>query len=241
MRTVTFQSVLNGVAVRCGLDVTQTIPGNIAAAYTEYINRRLRQAQEAVVWPELTRCEQRQYRADWNSGTTYAVGAEVFNTADQTYYRAVLQNSNVQPPNVTYWQATPGDFLTNIDLDQAGLTPMGEVVSVNKNNPSFGYSTPVTYAITSDGLLIFPPAPVKVWVTFTLRPVSYTATSGDADFPYVLSEIVKSGAAADALREDGFVDKAAVHDAIARDLFESELDKLEFKQQQRPRWGSKGR
>jgi hypothetical protein len=85
MRTVTFQSVLDGAASRIGLDPTQTIQASTASALTEYINTRVRFAWEAYKWPELSCVEKRAFRGPYSSVLEYPIGSEVLH--ENNYYR----------------------------------------------------------------------------------------------------------------------------------------------------------
>jgi len=96
MRTVTFQSVLDGAAARIGLDPTQTIAASTASALTEYINTRIRFAWEAYKWPELSTVERRRFREDYSASEVYPIGAEIF--FENNYWRKVLTtNAGVGP------------------------------------------------------------------------------------------------------------------------------------------------
>ena len=120
MRTVTFQSILDGAAARIGLDPTQTIQPSTASAITEYINTRTRFAWEAYKWPELSAIEKRQLRPTYDAAATYAIGAEVFHGGQ--YYRKTAEGAVGVAPTVTAtWTsaATLTDFVRNIDFDQA--------------------------------------------------------------------------------------------------------------------------
>ncbi|MFY8268838.1 MAG: hypothetical protein ACOVLK_05505, partial [Terrimicrobiaceae bacterium] len=119
MRTVTFQSVLDGAAARIGLDPTQTIQPSTASALTEYINTRTRFAWEAYKWPELSAIEKRQFRPTYEAAVAYAVGAEVFYLGK--YYRKITVGlAGVLPTVTATWTsaATLTDFVRSIDFDQ---------------------------------------------------------------------------------------------------------------------------
>jgi hypothetical protein len=96
MRSVTFQSVLDGAAARIGLDPTQTIAASTASALTEYINTRCRFAWEAYKWPELSTVERRRFREDYSASEVYPIGSEIF--FETNYWRKVLTtNAGVGP------------------------------------------------------------------------------------------------------------------------------------------------
>ena len=247
MRTVTFQSVLDGAAARIGLDPTQTIQPSTASALTEYINTRTRFAWEAYKWPELSAIEKRQFRQTFDAAKTYATGDEVFYLSQ--YYRKTAAGAIGVLPTVTAtWTsiATLTDFVRSIDFDQiftatsntAKATPIGEVMHVYRQDPRVvRYAERVNFWVTDSGAIIGPTqftnaTPNEVYVEFTIRPTMFNTSSNDAEFPRVISEYVKFSAAADALREDGQFDKASYMDGLAADALQKEMDIIELKQGQ---------
>lgn len=247
MRTVTFQSVLDGAAARIGLDPTQTIQPSTASALTEYINTRTRFAWEAYKWPELSAIEKRQFRPTFDAAATYATGAEVFYLGN--YYRKTGTGAVGVLPTVTAtWTsaATLTDFVRSIDFDQtfnltsptAPSTPIGEVLHVYRQDPRVvRYAERVNFWVTDSGAIVGPTqftnaTPNEVYVEFTIRPTMFNTSSANSDFPRVLSEYVKFATAADALREDGQFDKASYMDGLATDALQKEIDIIELKQGQ---------
>ena len=105
MRTVTFKSVIDGALARMGLDPLITPSSNTLAAFCEYANSSLRAAWEIYPWPDAVRFENRQFYANWATGTSYAAGAVVLGS-DGNYYYA-KQSSSAQDPTTdttdTYW------------------------------------------------------------------------------------------------------------------------------------------
>ena len=247
MRSVTFQSVLDGAAARIGLDPTQTIQPSTASALTEYINTRTRFAWEAYKWPELSAIEKRQFRPTFDAATTYATGAEVFYLGN--YYRKTGTGAVGVLPTVTAtWTVATSltDFVRSIDFDQTftatsgstAATPVGEVLHVYRQDPRVvRYAERVNFWVTDSGAIIGPTqftnaTPNEVYVEFTIRPTMFNTSSANSDFPRVLSEYVKFATAADALREDGQFDKASYMDGLATDALQKEIDIIELKQGQ---------
>jgi hypothetical protein len=247
MRSVTFQSVLDGAAARIGLDPTQTIQPSTASALTEYINTRCRFAWEAYKWPELSAIEKRRFRAAFDVAATYAAGAEVFYT-DQYYRKTGTGAVGVLPTVIATWTPVTAltDFVRSIDFDQtfnltsatAPATPIGEVLHVYRQDPRVTrYAERVNFWVTDSGAIIGPTqftnaTPNEVYVEFTIRPTMFNTSSNSAEFPRVLSEYVKFATAADALREDGQFDKASYMDGLATDALQKEIDIIELKQGQ---------
>ena len=247
MRSVTFQSVLDGAAARIGLDPTQTIQPSTASALTEYINTRTRFAWEAYKWPELSGIEKRQFRPTFDAAATYATGAEVFYLGN--YYRKTGTGAVGVLPTVTAtWTVATSltDFVRSIDFDQnftaasgsTAATPIGEVLHVYRQDPRVvRYAERVNFWVTDSGAIVGPTqftnaTPNEVYVEFTIRPTMFNTSSANSDFPRVLSEYVKFATAADALREDGQFDKASYMDGLATDALQKEIDIIELKQGQ---------
>lgn len=247
MRSVTFQSVLDGAAARIGLDPTQTIQPSTASALTEYINTRTRFAWEAYKWPELSAIEKRQFRPTFDSDATYATEDEVFYLGN--YYRKTGTGAvGVLPTDPATWTVSTSltDFVRSIDFDQpftatsrtTAATPIGEVLHVYRQDPRVvRYAERVNFWVTDSGAIIGPTqftnaTPNEVFVEFTIRPTMFNTASNAAEFPRVLSEYVKFASAADALREDGQFDKASYMDGLAVDALQKEIDIIELKQGQ---------
>lgn len=109
MRTVTFQSVLWGVARLLGLDPTRDLTSALAARLTAYINRAIAKAWRFEQWPEWTMTEPRWYRPFYADGTFVTAGDEVYFPASDKYYQA-LQNQvsasqapALQDPSTLCW------------------------------------------------------------------------------------------------------------------------------------------
>lgn len=108
MRTVPFQSILNGVATALGMSPSRDLNDLRAAALTEYINNRVLEAWRFDFWPEWTVCEQRGYRLPWSSVTGYFIGDEVYDPPTGAYYQRVNIGGTFPPtvagvPDLANW------------------------------------------------------------------------------------------------------------------------------------------
>lgn len=83
-----------------GLDPLKDLSSVRAAALTEFINQRLKEAWEFDFWRELMRVELRQYRDTYASGTAYTAAAEVFFLPTQQYYQALQSTTGNDPATV---------------------------------------------------------------------------------------------------------------------------------------------
>lgn len=237
MRTVTVRSVLNGVAARMGIDISQTIPSHTVTAYLEYINSRLAEVWERYPWPEWTLIEQREYRATYAAGTAYVAGDEVF--YEGAYYRATGSTTGNLPTDTGYWEGADGDMVRTIALDQDGETEISEVIGVYGSDPRVNRSArEYDFEVTADGVLVMG-GPAQPWVEFCKAAPVFTVSDLDSGvFPKVLAGAVKLLAAAEAQREDGQFEKAGVLETAGLVKVDEEIDKIEMKQGQLRRWGA---
>ena len=92
MRSVNYSEVLQLLSELAGIPYAD-LPTATALTYRGAISRWFRKAWEVEYWPELTRCDQRYYRAAWAAGTTYAAGTEVFfkgnGATSQSYFQSL--------------------------------------------------------------------------------------------------------------------------------------------------------
>lgn len=114
MRTVTFQSVLNGVAQLLGMVPTRDLNPARASSLTEYINQRVSEGWKWEFFPEWTVVEQRFYRATYDATANVVAGDERYHIASANYYQALrAQTPAAQAPatltggiyveNSAYW------------------------------------------------------------------------------------------------------------------------------------------
>jgi hypothetical protein len=89
MRTVTFQSVLNGTAAKLGMDPLRDLNPARAASLTEYANLRLVEGWKFEFWPEWTVSEQRWYRDVYAATANVVAADQRLFLADGNYYQAL--------------------------------------------------------------------------------------------------------------------------------------------------------
>jgi len=195
MRTVTFKSVLNGVAALMGIVAEQFLDADQTAA-TAAINTHVQRGWEWDFFPEWSPVERRAYRPIWNDSDTYAAGDEVFFEDDESYYTA---NSSPNTPAAGESPSTDTDkwtaltsFARYVSLDQNGLTPIGEVDYICRNDPTINPSRPgvVPFDITYLGIVPSPRAGARIYVHFRLRPPEFTTTAWDADTSYANDDVI---------------------------------------------------
>lgn len=195
MRTVTFKSVLNGVATRMGLEPDANLQLNQATALTEYIGDRTTTMWELAAWPEWTTSEQRQFREDWDVAVTYAAGAEVYYADQNAYYRS-LQSANLgHVPAAefeTEWWETASDLNTYIVLDQSWeANVIGEIWDVYLDDPRKNKSPRrVGWWRMPEGIWVDAGGATKVFVEFSLLAPLFTTVEWDAAVAYVPGDLV---------------------------------------------------
>ena len=190
MRTVTFKSVLHGVASYLGLDPATNFTSAQAEGLTRYINKHLRRGWEIYPWPELTIREERFFRDAYNAGTTYGLGAEVYGNGGY-YASAQAANTNQLLTNAAWW--TPlTEFSRYIALEQTGKTPIGEVVEVRTSQPNLSPSTDrvVPFRIGSDRIELDPIGVLSAWVEYRIRPSEMSATTHSMATAYAAGDRV---------------------------------------------------
>ena len=234
MRNVTPRSILNGVAARMGMDITQTIPAHTVAVFLEYITSQTRAIWERYPFPEWVRIEQRTYRPAFAAETAYVVDDEIFYSG--LYYRALSSTTGNLPTDTTFW-AVASDLIQTISLDQVGETPIGEVLRAYRVDPRVcPGAIQYEFNLVEDGVLL-PTGPAQPWIEFSLRPPTFASTDLDGmTYPYRIAEAVKLLAAADAQREDGQFEKGTVLESLGIGKLEEELDKIELEQGHQRRW-----
>ena len=146
MRTETYKTVRDAVARLRGKDPT-ALDTKTAAEIAQHITDRCREAIEYDYWPELTPCEERQYRSPWASGTTYSAptasaAVEVFYPASGGYYQALRASTGQAPAtlsgsawvvNTAYWAEVAAAYAGD-DWATGAVYAVADVV----RNPSDG-------------------------------------------------------------------------------------------------------
>ncbi|HYD00305.1 MAG TPA: hypothetical protein VEB22_03695 [Phycisphaerales bacterium] len=164
MRTVTFRSVLDGIAKSLGLDAANLQASDLVG-HEEDINERVREGWEHEFWSELTPVERRAFRPDYAAGTAYTAGTEVYFPAADTYYQALrattgnapaTESGGVWTVNAAYWAESKSTY-SGDDWETGLAIAQGDTV----RNPSDGeyyachtaHTAGVTFDATKFGLL----------------------------------------------------------------------------------------
>ena len=213
MRTVTYQSVIWGVAYKMGLDPRINLNANVAAAINEYVNSRSRFAWEKMDWPEIVIIEAR----------TPSSGLVAWKQSGQTLISDVFKVYRADP------RTNPPPLDVYFQTDQLGIhigptEQIGSTVYVKYRTlpPVFTSVQWVTGATYATGALVYCPSGPGLAgdgnVYQNLTGTNSGNPVGDATnwvlvpMPYFLSEYVKTAAFSDAQREDGQESKAAAEE-----------------------------
>jgi len=120
MRSVTFKSVLRGIAARVG-DRLEEILDDDAYIWFEYIDDRLRQSWEEFMFPEFVTTEKRYYREGLWSAGSYENGAIVFYEPEERYYINDSGAATTDEPTVGVAWNEIDEFSQYIPWEQPGM------------------------------------------------------------------------------------------------------------------------
>jgi hypothetical protein len=148
------------------------------------------------------RVEQRQYRATYAPGTTYALDAEVYYTdgTDEGYFVSLQASNTGHTPSFAadteWWAAADEDFVASLDFDQSWATmPIGQIdpaQDVFEEDPRVhANSAPVPDCEILDGALVVRcNAPVRPWIRFMRRAPKFTRVAYNAGTTYAAAALV---------------------------------------------------
>lgn len=181
--------MLWGVAYLLGLDPRANLQKPQARALGAAINGRVREAWEHYPWPELIRTEQRQYRSTWNGALTYDDGAEVWNGTG--YYRSLAAANLGNAVTNALWWAPIAEIDHLLPIDEAGLTPIGEVLAIAERDPRTTHNPrSLDFWIQNNGVQLHNHAPASVWIRYRIRPSEFSGDSYDPTVSYAPGEVV---------------------------------------------------
>lgn len=191
MNTVTFKSVLWGVARRLGLKPAENLSPDTAETITDYINSELATAWREFPWPQTTVLEQRWFAPVWEA-TAYEAGDEVYHEDTGKYWEATADVLGTDVPGVSEsWEAVT-ELDRVVQYEQPGKTEIGEVLGAWTANPRTTTAARlVPYWFSENGVQFDgDAAAVTVWLEFRTRPSVFTAETYEADRTYLAGERV---------------------------------------------------
>jgi len=206
MRTVTFKSLLHGVARQNGLDPESgDLTPELAQTYAEFIQARLREAWEWAWWPELTVCEVR----DVDGTDAYLIPFEETDAQTIEHVRWVTNLDIFQYPNHKRYSHQLNS--RGINLLRGMALPDDLYVTYRPRAPfleATEYSATTTYAA---GDVRYVPATGDCWKCLEASTGESPDTSAkwvQVKIPYLFLNWVRYAAGSDALRENGQHEKA---------------------------------
>lgn len=134
MQRVAFQTVLREAAGLAGFTLAQ-LTSTPKTQFRTFINRRTREYWDHWWWNQIMHAEERFYRPDYDAGTTYDAGDEVYYPTTGKYYVAILEGTGNAPTNTTYWEEAGDDFDPYILLEQDDERAIGTVRMMSVDNP----------------------------------------------------------------------------------------------------------
>lgn len=179
MRTVDYSEVLQLTAELAGFTYAE-LPSELALRLRGHISRRFRAMWETEYWPELTRVQQRRYRANYGSGTAYSAptttsSTEVFYPATQAYYQ-VLRSSTGNAPatlsgstystNTAYWYAAQASY-TGRDWAASTAYTVGTVVRNPADSRYYACHTAHTSGASLDSTKFGVLTPFDKYISYT--------------------------------------------------------------------------
>lgn len=229
MRTVTFKSVLHGVARRMGHDPETDFLSNQAATYTEYINSRVREAYDYHDWSETIIIE--QLAADYDATVAYEAGDVVWDPDTEQYYKAVdatpgddLADTNYWEPTAQFTKGVIGRIIGAYSEDPTSVLRAKRLAWELGNGAVRVKNSAETWLEYQEREPVFTSKEWDNTTSYAIDDLVYSATTGECyqalqtnsgtavtdsavwdkvDMPYMISEFVKLAAYADALREEG--------------------------------------
>lgn len=162
MRAVNYSEVLQLVCELAGFTYATTASQTLMRL-RGHISRRFRSIWECDYWPELTRVQERHYRSDYASGTTYAApttttSTEVFYPPTKGYYQVLRASTGNAPAtlsggtyttNTAYWYNAQASYSGN-DWAASTVYTVGTVVRYPDNNRYYSCHTAHTSGATFD-------------------------------------------------------------------------------------------
>jgi hypothetical protein len=167
-----------GVATRQGMNPATDLNDNQALAITEYINQAIRKGFPLYAWPETFLVEERFYRADWNSGTAYVTGNEVYYPTTDTYYVALQAGTNKNPVTQTAYWEEQDELDRYIAYDQTGKTAVGVPYYTYMANPNIS-RTPrkIPSRLSNNGIQVDFDAGTSVFLEYQIRAPEFSSVA----------------------------------------------------------------
>jgi hypothetical protein len=188
--TVTFLSVLNAAAQMVGLTPGSTLTTEVAESFASYITRAIRETRTAFRWASLELTQERYYRIEWDNGTTYAAGDEVWSTTEEKYYRSKAGSNTNHAVTDTAWWEEAGDLARYVSKRQTSKTEIDAVYSAHDTDPR-GTMNPTgrKFRLSGEYIIFDETAPDSVWLVFR-KQIDAVTTTAWASGSYAVGDVV---------------------------------------------------
>jgi hypothetical protein len=151
MRTVTYESVLNGVLKRLSIAPDKAQLEHVLQI-AEFIGERLKEAWNYYRWPEVLLIEQRRFRAEW-SAQSYTSGAEVYHLGTDEYWKASADAIGTDVPAVSTKWVRLLDLRRTVAFSQVGKAEFDACLAVWNNDPlSVSGAEVVPFNLSASGI-----------------------------------------------------------------------------------------
>jgi hypothetical protein len=225
LRTVTFQSVLWGVARLCGWKPeSRDLTVERAAQLTEFINERVREAWEYAEWADLRWIEQRYFHEGLWAPGSYAAGSIVYHASSAAYYTADTGTSEEPGSAAVDWTVNTS-YSKHIPYEQLGQTKIGTVEAIFKSDPRINRTpTPLYYeAVDREGIYIkdTEATGAAVWLSLLVREPEFTSVVHSASTSYAVGDLAY-------LASTGECYKALAAGTVADPSASENWDRVEF-------------
>lgn len=189
MLATTYARLLARTLALSGTQASTTDSADLAQIGT-LIDSRCRAAWEHYWWPETMQSEARPYRADYASGTTYAIGDEVYYPTTGYYYTATASTTGNAPTNNSYWELLLDIEPAEVPYTATGLSAIGKVRQVAASDPQDGAGARnLPFALTATGVrLIGQTVPMLAYVWYQLRAPELSGATYSAGATYAVDD-----------------------------------------------------
>lgn len=186
MRRVSYRSVLERAVNLAGFSV-DTLTSTPKAQFNAKINARLGDYWQKAWFPETMRSELRYYRDAWTA-KVYVSGSEVYHASTAKYWINTSTAAATDLPGTSSKWTELTDLDAYISLDQANLTPIGEVRGVYLDDPlTTDRPRRVPFILGENGIQIpGQDAPASLYVWYRIRVPDFRGADYAADVAYSL-------------------------------------------------------
>lgn len=195
MRTVPFRGVLDEVAslgLGRAMDTSNQTELDLVV---NRINRRLAEAWDWAMWPDMLRSQERGFAEPWHATMAYSDGDVVWHETLETYYEAAQDvPAGTVVTEAAYWTETTKPVGNLIAWEQYAQDGIGRVWKIT-NRDAQKYSAVRSYPFmeTADGIRVHDSMTQDAaWVLFSLRCPVFSGKAHAGTVMYQTGDVVVS-------------------------------------------------